>query len=176
ITVTVLSGGYNIIKEFNPLSKLNTENQAGFSPQGENYSLPQSDTLNTGSKKTATSVKFSEKETIILKKAEHIFLYLLPIFIVFGFFNYYKTNTRVYFIEGNLDSVRHEDSTKGMNMTKVLFIASLVSYVLIKTIEEIFSNPVNWIKLVAAGTLLAMLMKYYLLLDKRNHPQSAKSA
>ncbi len=109
-------------------------------------------------------------ETMILKIAEHIFLNLLPIFIVFGFFHYYKTNIRVFLLDGNTFSVDDDVSTKTMNLTKILFISSIISYVLIKIIEEIFINKTSDItKLISSGILLLTLMSYFILLEKKRH-------
>ena len=109
-------------------------------------------------------------ETMILKVAEHIFLNLLPIFIVFGFFHYYKTNIRVFLLEGNTYSVDDEVSTKTMNLTKILFISSIISYVLIKIIEEVFIIKTHdLIRLISFGTLLLILMTYFIMLDKKRH-------
>lgn len=109
-------------------------------------------------------------DTMILKVAEHIFLNLLPMFIVFGFFHYYKTNIRVFLLEGNTYSVDDEFSTKTMNLTKILFISSIISYVLIKIIEEVFIHGTNDIvRLISFGALLLILMGYFIFLDKKKH-------
>ena len=117
-------------------------------------------------------------DSAILTKAEHIFLYLLPIFIVFGFYNYYNTNARVYLLDGNSKNIDENESTRGMTLTKTLFIGSIISYVLIKVIEEIFKDKqagvdekFNIAKIISCGVLLLLLMMYFIFLDK--HTKSA---
>ena len=112
------------------------------------------------------------KDSEILKTSEHIFLYLLPIFIVFGFFHYYKNNSRVSLLEGKIDGIDEENSTKTMNLTKILFISSIISYVLIKIIEELFFSEkvLDLTRLISFGVLLLMLMTYFLFLEKISHP------
>ncbi|HEV7737804.1 MAG TPA: hypothetical protein VGO47_10600 [Chlamydiales bacterium] len=146
LLVTVISAGLNIVSEFSPV-KL--------------YDL---------------GVPHLPVDPSILTKAERIFLYLLPIFIVFGFYNYYKTNARVYLLEGNSKNIDEGESTRGMNLTKVLFVSSIISYILIKVIEEIFEDPIvgtgnfssKVLKLVSSGILLLVLMCYFIFLDKHN--------
>lgn len=116
-------------------------------------------------------------DTLILKSAEHIFLYLLPVFIIFGFFNYYKTNTRITLLDGKKQDNDNENSTKAVNLTKVLFISSIVSYVIIKIIEIVFfkqassySNPDDYLTtLISSGVLLLLLMIYFIFLDRKKH-------
>ena len=112
----------------------------------------------------------NDGDTSILKTAEHIFLYLLPVFIVFGFFHYYKNHSRISLLDGVPDSNDDVNSTKTMNLTKILFVSSIISYVLIKVIEEVFvKKTVDITRLVAFGLFLVMLMGYFLFLDKRRH-------
>lgn len=112
----------------------------------------------------------SNEDTGILSVAEHIFLYLLPIFIVFGFFNYYKTNTRISLLDGNPKSIDHDASTKTMNLTKMLFVSSIISYAIIKTSEELFIHKTaNIVQLSSYGVLLILLMSYFVFLDKNKH-------
>ncbi|MFN8244708.1 MAG: hypothetical protein U0X40_11695 [Ferruginibacter sp.] len=116
-----------------------------------------------------------EEETQILKTAEHIFLYLLPLFIIFGFFNYYQLSTRITLLGGRKETNDNENSMKAVNMTKLMFISSIVSYVVIKVIERIFflkgdKYTGNDLQLTIIGAvILLMLMAYYILLDKKKH-------
>lgn len=110
-----------------------------------------------------------DDETNVLKTSEYIFLYLLPVFIVFGFFHYYKNNSHVSLLEGRIDSNVEENSTKTMNLTKILFLSTIISFVLIKVIEEVFfKGNVNLTNLIAYGILLLMLMTYFVLLDRKH--------
>lgn len=116
-------------------------------------------------------------DTSILKSAEHIFLYLLPVFIIFGFFNYYKTNTRITLLGGKNQDNDNENSAKAVNLTKVLFISSIVSYVIIKVIEIVFFKQANsynkpedyLIILISSGLLLFLLMTYFIFLYREKH-------
>lgn len=112
-------------------------------------------------------------ETAILKVSEHIFLSLLPIFIVFGFYNYYQNNTQNKLIGKSFPRNNDESSTRTMNLTKTLFLSSIISYVMIKTIEVIFltsmEDPYNLSKVLLALLLLAILMVYFILFDRKPH-------
>lgn len=112
-------------------------------------------------------------ETAILKVSEHIFLSLLPIFIVFGFYNYYKSNTQNKLIGKSFPRNNDESSTKTMNLTKTLFLSSIISYVMIKIIEVIFLSPVgeplDMNKILLSLLLLGILMIYFILFDRKPH-------
>jgi len=111
---------------------------------------------------------FKDKDSQILKTSEHIFIYLLPLFIVFGFFNYYKNNTRYFLLEGTTNPIAEENSTKAMNLAKLLFISSIISYILIKIIEEIFIKGIgDFVRLISFASLLVILMIYFLFLDRK---------
>jgi len=115
------------------------------------------------------TVKKDVDETLILKTSEHIFLYLLPVFIVFGFFNYYKNNSRILLLDGIPDSNDQENSTKTMNLTKILFISSIISYVSIKVIEELFFlKTTDFLRLFSFGSFLVLLMTYFIFLDRKH--------
>ena len=115
------------------------------------------------------------EETMVLEHAEKIFLYLLPIFIVFGFFNYYKTNVSVYFYDGNILPEDQAASVKSMNLTKSIFVSSIISFTLIKLIDELFfSAKVDVSILIASGVLLLLLMCYFILLNKHTEEDQHK--
>lgn len=130
-------------------------------------------TSNQNSTTTATQNEETEernKEMEIFKPAENIFLYLLPIFIIFGFYNYYKTNTSIYLLNGNSKTIDEEQSTKSMSLSKMIFISSIISYVLIKCTEEVFYGDCeNPYRLIGAGTLLIILMSYFVIMYKKEH-------
>jgi hypothetical protein len=140
-----------------------------------------------------TGAKEPAPAMLPLLTAESIFLNMLPIFIVFGFFNYYETNVREYFLQGNLQKISDEISTKPMNVSKILFISSMISYLFIKIIELIselkpghsasslaqpaeaanhFAVPVD---LISYGVVLLILMGYFAYLD-RKHPSNPADA
>jgi hypothetical protein len=105
----------------------------------------------------------------LLRKAEHIFLNMLPVFIVFGFFNYYKSNIRVALLDGNMHNVSDEMSTKAMNLSKHLFISSIISYVLIKIIEQIAApvDDFSIIRLVSFGIFLLITIAFFVFLEHK---------
>jgi len=113
--------------------------------------------------------KHDDKDTSILKISEHIFLSLLPIFIVLGFFQYYRNNAENSLITNNFPRNSDENSTKTMNLTKTLFLSSIISYLVIKIIEMIFyppdNTPFDFWKILIAIILLTFLMIYYISLD-----------
>ena len=114
------------------------------------------------------AIKAQEMEKF--KPIEDIFLYLLPTFILFGFFNYYKTNTSIYFLDGKKDKIDEDKSTRAMNLAKMIFISSIISYIVIKCTEEIFYNDCkNLYKLVAAGILLFILMFYFIMMHNKDN-------
>ncbi|MBK7706588.1 MAG: hypothetical protein IPJ30_12635 [Acidobacteria bacterium] len=104
----------------------------------------------------------------LLETAERIFLYLMPVFIVLGFYNYYRFTMHVVLQGRNISPANHESSVRTMDLSKTLFLSSIISFVLIKGIEELFySSVANVTKLAAFRILLLMLMTYFLILVKR---------
>jgi len=103
----------------------------------------------------------------ILDHAENIFIYLLPIFIVFGFYIYYITNTRIYFFKGKIGLREREASTHSMNLTKSIFVSSIISYTMIKVINVIFfRSETNIATLIAIGIFLLILLIYFMIVNK----------
>ncbi len=107
----------------------------------------------------------------IFAPAENIFLYLLPVFILFGFYNYYKTNTSIYLLNGNKERINEDASTRSMNLTKMIFISTIISYLVIKIIEQIFygKEQLDLIhKIGAAGGILLLMMTFFLLMYRKH--------
>jgi len=113
-------------------------------------------------------LRLDPEEQELLKDVEQIYLYLLPVFIVFGFFNYYMTNKRLTLLGGNEWKIDTERSTKTMRLTKILVISSMISYVVIKGIQELFSDQPELTKLIGSGALIAILMFYFAFLEKQD--------
>lgn len=105
--------------------------------------------------------------TDLLTTAEHIFLALLPIYIILGFFKYYRNNLRINFFGAINTPVDDEASTKTMSVTKLLFTSSIISYTIIRTLEQVFEKEPDITKLLSCVILLITLMAYYLLLDRK---------
>lgn len=118
----------------------------------------------------------NKEESFELTIAEKIFLDLLPPFIVFGFFIYYKSNMSVHLTSGDADRIKEETSTRPMTLTKTLFIGSIISYLIVKTINLIFFpdtapdlSNLPRTTLVSVGTLMLLLMIYFISIEKLNH-------
>lgn len=67
--------------------------------------------------------------------AEYSFISFLPTLIVFGFYVFYARSLRPYIVEDSKTEVDFENSSKLLNLTKKLFISSLISYLFVKIIE-----------------------------------------
>jgi len=136
-------------------------------PQNANVPLQNTDPT---SSINSESIKADKTETLVLETVEHIFLYLLPLFIILGFFHYYKNNARYSLVDKSTGTVEEESSTKSMNITKVLFVSSIISYVIIKIIEKVLiEGVINPIQLTSYGILLLLLITFYLFLIWKNH-------
>lgn len=109
-----------------------------------------------------------------MKTAEHIYLYLLPIFIIFGFYNYYKGYIRRSLLSQEIGDLHEGSSTKAMKLTKVLFVSSVISFVLIKIIPEIFLSAPTSFRLISAGIFIVVLIVYFLILEKDSHTHEKK--
>ncbi|MBK7568308.1 MAG: hypothetical protein IPI31_10850 [Bacteroidetes bacterium] len=109
------------------------------------------------------------KDTMILEYVEHIFLNILPIFIIFSFYTYYKTNGRIILLDGNSKLIDHDSSTRAMNVSKILFVSSIFAYVTIKTIEKVVTNQISTLsQMFPYAIILIILVVYYHIL-KKNH-------
>ena len=134
---------------------------------------------NSVTKDTMTNKKIAEQQINAENKhgmesflpAENIFLYLLPVFILFGFFNYYKTNTSIYLLNGNKERINEEASTRSMNLTKMIFISTIISYLVIKIIEQIFYSEqhLDFLPKMGAAAVILMLSMFFFLLMYRKH-------
>lgn len=98
----------------------------------------------------------------ILTFSEHIFLYFLPVFILFGLLNYYKFELRPYLLNN------HEQSRSGekhLQLSKKLFFSNVLSYTSLKLIEELFFDfsKTNSMQLIAIGVFYFLLVGYVLL-------------
>jgi hypothetical protein len=102
-----------------------------------------------------------------LKIVEHIFIYLLPLFIIFGFYNYYKYTTSVM-LTGDEDSVNLAKAMENLNASKMILISSILSFVLIKVIEVLFlkSSEIKSELIIPYGVLILLLMFFVIFLHK----------
>ncbi len=118
-----------------------------------------------------------------LHVAEMIFLVLLPLFILFGFLGYYRSTARTFLLEGGTGYMDKENATFGMDLTKKLFLSSVISYIVIKITEWVITrmdaanNPEDasalavpdQTHLITVGVFLALVMIYYLLANNHKH-------
>ena len=111
----------------------------------------------------------------ILKIAEHIFLCLLPCFTLLGFFTYYKDKSSFTLRDIISETPNNNNATSEMKAAKTLFISSLISYILIKVLEEIAENGCDTNRLIAYAILLVMLFLYYFFLDSHNTGESGSN-
>lgn len=98
----------------------------------------------------------------ILTFAEHIFLYFLPVFILFGLMNYYKYELRTFLLDNYEENKSGE---KPLHLSKKLFFSNLLSYTSLKLIEELFfdfskNTP---IQLISIGVFFFLLVAFVLL-------------
>lgn len=73
----------------------------------------------------------------ILNFSEHLFLYFLPIFILFGLLNYYDLEWKRLIDKTNKPN---PNAKNYLNLSKKLFFSSLLSYTSLKIIERLFFN------------------------------------
>jgi len=115
-------------------------------------------------KSQKSNTKEDSKELNILKFAEHIFVYLIPIFIIFGFYSYYLFDFRRVLLKLPPSTEDSTSAKESIKTTKILFLSSIMSYIIIKIIEKIFFDEVYNIALLSAyGILLFLLMSYLIL-------------
>lgn len=118
---------------------------------------------------------FADK-TKILEVVERIFIYLLPLFILFGFFNYYASTTAVRLRGGRKVDIDHEGSIKGINTSKIILLSALLSFTLINAIEQVFIKGETETKiLIAYGVFIIILMAFILLISRENQGRKGKS-
>ena len=101
----------------------------------------------------------------ILTFAEHIFLYFLPVFILFGLMNYYKYELRTFLLDNYEENSSGE---KPLHLSKKLFFSNLLSYTSLKLIEELFfdfskNSP---IQLLSIGVFFLLLVSFVLVQAK----------
>jgi len=86
-------------------------------------------------KKHFTEIPTVDKFPFILNFSEHLFLYFLPIFILFGLLNYYDLEWKRLI---NKTDKPNPSAKNYLNLSKKLFFSSLLSYTSLKIIEKLF--------------------------------------
>ena len=126
----------------------------------------QEDTINDKEKikKEKTNNEKNDDETIKLKFIEKIFLYLIPLFVLFGFYEYYRLSTGALLNEENSGEYNPENALKSLSNTKGILLATFLSFGLIKAIEIIFIQKVKELEtLIGIGVYLIIIMSYLLI-------------
>ncbi len=104
------------------------------------------------------------KPTDLLKYVEDIYLFVLPLFIIFSFVSYYKSTIGVRLIGGDTRDIDHDGAMKSLSNSKFILISSLASFTIIKIIDIIFTIPLpNLLALCSYGIFLLILMSYIIL-------------
>lgn len=90
--------------------------------------------------------KFGDKSAdskfpYILTFSEHLFLYFLPVFILYGLLAFYQRGLSKYTDTfAKQDSKQFENSEVALHLSKKLFFTSVLSYISLKIIEILFFN------------------------------------
>lgn len=109
-------------------------------------------------------IKQKESTTYILEFVEHMFLFLLPIFVILGFYNYYRLTTGVILKGGPDSEIDHDEAIKSLNTSKTILLSTLLSFAIIKILDNVLNkNEINTTSLIAYGILLLILMSYIIL-------------
>lgn len=114
------------------------------------------------------------KEHSVIKIIEQGFLLVLPTFIIFGFFVLYQRSLKQYLTSDNKEkyNVDWENASNFIELTKKLFISSLVSYLLITLIEIVNPGHVgvdlknsDYVRIGVLGGIVIILIVYYFLIS-----------
>lgn len=112
--------------------------------------------------------KRAHEEKQMLQFAEHIFLYLIPFFIITGFYSYYIQTIR-HFLDNRSFIIKPDKASELLNISKNLFLTSILSYSLIKIIEYLFkedNNEINITAILSYGAFIIILMTFILVYHK----------
>tara|TARA_R110002051_G_scaffold324919_1_gene424585 strand:+ start:370 stop:915 length:546 start_codon:yes stop_codon:yes gene_type:complete len=103
-----------------------------------------------------------ELEEFVLTFAEHIFLYILPFSIILGFYSFY-IETMHYKLNNRDSEVSINDAKKLLDASKTIFLSSVLSYTLIKTIQKLYLyKSLELINVISYGVFLLILMFFIL--------------
>jgi hypothetical protein len=114
--------------------------------------------------------KDNDTATKYLEYVEHIYLYFLPLFIVFSFLSYYKSTIEIKLTGGNIYDIEHKGAMKSLENSKQILLSSILTFTIINIIENVFIIGVtNITSLISYGILLIVLMIYSIIQLKINH-------
>ena len=117
-------------------------------------------------------IKQNNRDVKLLKFIEHIFIYLIPILVFLGLYYYYSINYSGFLRNKGRESDDNPDLEKvkigkakdALQLTKSLFISSILAYTIIKVIEKVVlaeSNKMpNTEILISYGVFILLLMGY----------------
>ena len=115
----------------------------------------------------------SDKSLLVL--VENIYLYLLPLFIIFGFYTFYYKTIRAFF-DGGVESESEEYSTKVLTTSKTIFLSTVLSFTIIKAIEKLFFHEGTLDVFQTSMSLgLVIVLMAYLLIYSRIHKSKSSS-
>lgn len=105
-------------------------------------------------------------DEFVLTFAEHIFLYLLPFSILLGFYSYYIET--IHYKLNNRDSeISVADAKKLLDTSKTIFLSSVLSYTLIKTVQKLYyEKHLELINVISYGVFLLVLMTFIIIYNK----------
>lgn len=105
----------------------------------------------------------------VLEFSEYIFLYFLPIFILFGILNFYKLEWKRQL--GNSNKTDPNAANK-LNLSKKLFFTSVFSYMTLKIIDILFFDYVkytfNSFHMISIGVFFILILLFIVLTSKRH--------
>ena len=97
--------------------------------------------------------------TDYLEYVEHIYLFILPLFIVLSFLLYYKSTIEIKLTGGYPDDIDHKGALNLLENSKQILFSSILTFTIIKIIEKVFvDNMTNLINLITYGIILLILM------------------
>ena len=107
--------------------------------------------------------------TDFLKYVEDVYLFILPLFIVFSFISYYKSTIGIRLTGGDSRDIDHSGAMKSLNNSKFILLSSLLSFTIIKIIDDIFIEGKSGItQLISYGSLLVILITFILIQHKHS--------
>lgn len=139
-------------------------------------------TINEDSNQILNGCKdITEKIPKLLEYSEYLFLLLIPVIILIGFYNYYKIDLK-YILLHNSSNIGKDsfNNSKDIKLSKTLFFSSIISFSVIKIIEVIFypkkficnnedsiiSDYSNVKELITYGVFLIIIISYQVLTQK----------
>lgn len=163
ITISVVFATFYLISGFNEIRHVVVSNKA-VSAFDHNPNKIGNDSMYVAQGKEYTKHGEINLSAMIIKVAENVFLCFVPCFTLLGFLTFYKEKGSYQLREIVSGPISTNEAKEEIKLTKSLFISSLISYVLIKIVEEIADDCIP-IRLIAYSVFLIMLFLYYFYLN-----------